>query len=119
MSEKSPRRQIQERLGWETRHVPYVGDEYFYTPTKEWTCIPWYETEIDDAWELIEKMAELKYVSVSCYLSHHVSPCCRVDAVLDCVRSDADIVRRNALEYAETMPEAICKAFLMATEKDS
>ena len=119
MSDKSLRRRVQERLGFETRTVLSPDmihhDEYLFATTKEWTSIPWYETEIEMAWELVEKMVEGQYVKVNLLNSHYHGCRCQVISAHESQRWDHDIVRRDAMEAGVTMPEAICKAFLGAT----
>ncbi len=123
MSEKSIRRQIQERLGFQTQQSTSVhypeNDEYLIgNPFQgDWYVIPYYELDMEDAWKLVEKMTECEYVKVSCETSHYHGYFCHVICADESQRRETDIVKRDGIGHGQTMTEAICKAFLMATEE--
>lgn len=119
MSDKSIRRQIQERLGYETRPSSCLQykDSEEYLENGYWYVIPFYEIWIDHAWQLVEKMTACEYVKVFLESSHYHGYHCRVVSAHESQRNDTDIVRRDASSGGTTMPFAICWAFLEATAK--
>lgn len=77
-----------------------------------------YSREMSAAWDVVEKLTEGEYVKVSCNTSHYHGDYCTVFAADERQRDATALVKRDVFaQSGETMPEAICKAALKATEK--
>lgn len=81
--------------------------------------VPQYDTDMTTAWTLVTAMKACDGVSVKTATSNKRGDYCGVYGALpESRRKPGYIVRRMAICYAESMPLAICQAFIEACKPE-
>lgn len=76
--------------------------------------VPDYSANMGEAWAVVEKLVEQEYVKVTCGSSHYHGDHCRITAPDKTQMDESSLVKRDAMEWGESMPLAICMAALAA-----
>lgn len=83
-------------------------------------AMPEYSAKMADAWNVVEKLTEGRYVKVRCEQSHYHGDYCSIVAADDSQRNGTELVKRDVIGvWGETMPLAICRAAIKAIEPQS
>lgn len=83
------------------RVVPHAGDFIVIYPTEEWDPLPWYSSEIADAWEVVEKITAGDRAMSLIF-----------ERGIWCCKANMEFEPTGHEHVAETAPLAICLAAL-------